>query len=179
MRIDERRADRIRLRSDDTSPALFWAAALLALAFAIAIALAIGRPERPTGYVVAIIFCVVAGALQVRGARTLRVELSRHGPSRWTETSSLIRRRETTFEPGAVIGLRISTGRRFRKWGNSPHSTHPGPTITPVVRSTLTAVLSNARSVELGWTRGLGRSERQLREDAEQIAAVLGVPVQQ
>lgn len=178
MRITDSRADRLQMRSSDTVGSLFWAVFFLAFALAVAWFLATREPDRPTGFLVAIAFCLVAAAVQVWRARSLHVELSRYGPSRWSETSSLVRRREFTFETELIVGLRVRTERRFDRYGTTARSPTPSPTFRPIARSTLTAALSDGRSVELGWRRGLWSSDRRLRRDAEHLAGILAVPVQ-
>ena len=139
--------------------------------------LAATEPDHPTGFLVGIAFCLLAAAAQVWRARTLRIELSRYGPSRGSETSALVRRREFTFEAALIVGLRVSTERRFSWFGITRYRSSPGPTFTPIARSSLTAVLSDGRSVELGWRQGLWSSDRRLQRDAEHIAGILRVPV--
>lgn len=178
MRIIDSRADRLQLRSSDTIGSLFWATVFVASALALAWFLAAREPDRPTGFLVGIAFFFFAAAAQVWRARTLRIELSRYGPSRGSETSSLVRRREFTFEAALIVGLRVSTERRFDRHGTSARRPTPGPTFTPIARSTLTAALSDGRSLELGWRRGLWSSDRRLQRDAEYLAGILAVPVQ-
>lgn len=178
MRITDSRADRLQLRSSDTLGSLFWAAVFLASALALAWFLAAREPERTTGFLVGVAFCLFGAAAQVWRARTLHIELSRYGPSRGTETTSLIRHREFTFDAASIVGLRVRTERRFDRYGTTAKSPEPSPTFTPIARSILTAALSDGRSLELGWRRGLWSSDRRLRRDAEHLAGILAVPVQ-
>lgn len=102
MRIVESRADHLQLRSSDT----VLGAGAAGTSSRWGMVAYHPAPRRSAVYGVGTVFILIAAAVMLSRARTLRVEPNSFGPSRWFELASLVRRRDYMFQAQLATGLR-------------------------------------------------------------------------